>query len=158
MLNCRSQKSSHLTCISLSKECSQQPKCETETSIMFRTIILWQRHTCCFTYRISEVANIPHVLAKQNAKHAANLQLLCCCVATTLPFVIVLVVSPLNSLIENQARNNNNNSDLKAVVLQVGENIPINVSNGDCDIVFLHPEACFVIQTWSRSTIESMLQ
>ena len=79
---------------------------------------------------------LPHLLAKRNASR--DTQSVDSCMATALP--IVLVVSPLNSLIEDQARKINVNSELK--VLRVGENIPIDVTKADCDILFLHPEAC----------------
>ena len=88
---------------------------------------------------------LPHLLAKRNAQRTAaatfTLQSVDVdCEASTLP--VVLVISPLNSLIEDQARKINANIYLRAGVLQVGENISIDVINGDCDIVFLHPEAC----------------
>ena len=58
---------------------------------------------------------------------------------------VVLVISPLNSLIDDQVKKINTCSEIRATVLNVGECQPDEVrENVDdiCDIVFLHSEAC----------------
>lgn len=57
----------------------------------------------------------------------------------------MLVISPLNSLINDQIKKINNCSEIQATVLKVGEcqqdEVRENVDD-IYDIVFLHPEAC----------------
>ena len=62
---------------------------------------------------------------------------------------VVLVISPLNSLIDDQIKKINDCSELRATFLSVdgvhGKNEECGTNenvNGLCDILFLHPEAC----------------
>jgi superfamily II DNA helicase RecQ len=62
---------------------------------------------------------------------------------------VVLVISPLNSLIDDQIKKINDCSEIRATVLSVsGHHMKDDVCeisenvDGLCDILFLHPEAC----------------
>ena len=62
---------------------------------------------------------------------------------------VVLVISPLNSVIDDQIKKINDCSEIQATVLSVsGHHMKDDVCeisenvDGLCDILFLHPEAC----------------
>ena len=58
---------------------------------------------------------------------------------------VVLVISPLNSLIDDQIKKINNYSEIRATALRVGEcqqNVVLKNNDDICDMVFLHPETC----------------
>ena len=59
---------------------------------------------------------------------------------------IVLVVCPINSLIDDQLRKINERSDLSATALKVNVDEEVcfsrDIEDATFDIVFLHPEAC----------------
>ena len=72
---------------------------------------------------------------------------------------VVLVISPLNSLIDDQIKKINNCSEIRATALKVGESQQNKVcGNRDdmCDIVFLHPETCLSSKD-GLSTLSSAL-
>ena len=62
---------------------------------------------------------------------------------------VVLVISPLNSLIDDQIKKINDCTELRATVLSAdqekNEEYDANENvDGLCDILFLHPEACLL--------------
>ena len=72
---------------------------------------------------------------------------------------IVLVISPLNSIIDDQIKKINSYSEIRATALRVGEcqqNVVLENKDDICDIVFLHPETCLSSKE-GLSTLSSSL-
>ena len=93
---------------------------------------------------------LPSLLSKRNEFEQKQSDQM----SSTRSFSVVLVVSPLNSLIEDQLRKINECTELTAAVLKVkreecvnsdlslSENHSTGLKDALYDIVFLHPEAC----------------